>query len=221
MIKLFYQEEFTPNKLRFGDIIKGYVESLLKLDQPLIDSYPNNCSYYVESFFTKYSVVMSPCCNIENKIIALTPLLQILPELFRNPFFREDFTILNEEIEQEKLYPPEIWETKFDEEERQERKSQGKSYEFYYYFFYYKNDLFPEYKIRYKEEIYNSQFYVIDFRHIYPLRCDGINRSKIDDIILNSKCLELTPITRKIFRDKLAHYFGRPAEDDEIILSSI
>ncbi|MFW9989226.1 MAG: hypothetical protein ACFFC3_11260 [Candidatus Odinarchaeota archaeon] len=218
---MFYHGDFTPNKLRFGDIIKGYVESILKLEQPLIDTYPNNSSYYVESYFTKYSVIMSPCCNIKNKIVALTPLLEIPPDLFKNPNFRDDFTILNEEIEQEKMYPHEVWKTKFTEEQRQERKSQGKNYEFKYYFFYYKNDLFSEYKIHYKGEQFKSRFYMIDFRHIYPLRCEGITRSKIDDIILKSKCLELTPITRKILREKLAYYFGRPAEEDEIILSSI
>lgn len=164
---------------------------------------------------------MSPCCNIKNKIVALTPLLQIPPDLFKNPYFRDDFTILNEEIEQEKMYPPEVWKTKFTKEQRQERMNQGKSYEFKYFFFYYKNDLFSEYEIRYKGVRFNSQFYVIDFRHIYPLQCDGITQSKIDDIILQSKCLELTPITRKILREKLAYYFGRPAEEDEIILSSI
>lgn len=82
------------------------------------------------------------------------------------------------------------------------------------------NDLFPEYEIRYKGEQYFSRYYVIDFRHIYPLRCDGITRNKIDEVILRSKCLELTPHTRKILREKLAYYFGRPAEEDEIILSS-
>jgi len=218
---MFYQEEFTPNKLRFGDVIEGYVESLPQLQEPLLDSNRNNYLYNIESLFPTFSVIMTPCCNIERKIIALTPLFQIPPELFKNPYFYDDFTILNEEIEPDKLFPPEVWENKFDEDERQRRMSEGKTYGFKYFFFYEATDLFLKYKIEYKGEEYYTNFYVIDFRHIYPLRCEGITHSKIDDIILKSKCLELTPFTRKILREKLAFYFGRPAEEDEIIFSSI
>ena len=108
---MFYKETFTENKLRFGDIIEGYVESIPRLEKPFFGSHQHNYSYKIKSFFPKFSSIITPCCNIEEKIIALTPLLKIPPELFRNEHFRNDFTILNEEVEQDKLFPKWVWRT--------------------------------------------------------------------------------------------------------------
>jgi hypothetical protein len=106
------------------------------------------------------------------------------------------------------------------EEQKQAKLSQPKGYAFEYYFFYKENDIFPEYEVNLKINNYRIRFYLIDFRHIYPLKCDKINRNQIHEKILRSKCLELTVFTREELRNKLAHYFGRPTQDDEAILCS-
>ena len=217
---MFYEKEFTPNVLRFGDVIEGYVKSLPILDTPIFEASKKEYKYHIESFFPKFSIVMTPCCNIENQLISLSPLKQIPTKLFDNPHFVEDFTRLNKEIPPEQAVSPYVWNNKFTEEIRQERLSSGKGYAFNYYFFYKENDIFPEYEIDLKGKKYKSRYYLVDFRYIYPLRCDKITKNKIDDLILQSKCLELDVITREELRDKLAYYYGRPTLEDKTILSS-
>lgn len=218
---MFYKDQFTPNKLRFGDVIKGYIESLPVIDKPFFDPTKKEYKYYIESSLSEYSVIMTPCCNIENKIISLTPLCQIPMELFKNPYFVENFTRLNREIEPEKSIPPNVWQYKFTEEMRQKKRSEGLGYAFNYYFFYKEHDSLPEYKIKISTNIYPTRSYLIDFRHIYPLRCEKITREKIHEEILCSKLLELDIYIRKELRDKLAAYYGRPAPEDDAIISSI
>ena len=92
---MFYKQEFTPNALRFGDVIEGYVKILTILDAPITKSTTNDYKYHIESNFPQFSVIMTPCCNIKNQLISLTPLRQIPRNLFKNPYFVEDFTKIN------------------------------------------------------------------------------------------------------------------------------
>lgn len=217
---MFYENEFTLDSLRFGDIIEGYVKSLPILDIPISESSKKEYRYHIESSFPKFSIIMTPCCNIENQLISLSPLIQIPANLFKNPYFVEDFTILNKEMEPQFAVSPYIWEKKFTKNMRQEKSNQGKGYAFNYYFVYEENVLFPEYEVELRNKKYLTRSYLVDFRYIYPLKCDKITKEKIDETILKSKCLELTIFTREALRDKLANYYGRPAPEDKTILST-
>jgi len=217
---MFYSENFTPNKLRFGDVIKGYIESLPVIDKPFCNSQQKEYKYSIESSLSEFSVIMTPCCNIENKIVSLTPLCKIPKTLFRNPYFVKDFTILNREIEPEKTLPPNNW-LELNQEEKEKRLSKGLQYAFNYFFFYKEYDLLPEYDVQISGNNYKTRSYLIDFRHIYPSKCEGITKEKIHEEILCSKFLELDVYTRKELRDKLANYYGRPADVDKVTISSI
>ncbi len=63
------------------------------------------------------------------------------------------------------------------------------------------------------------RYYMIDFRAAYKLNCDKITRKRQDnqDIPIQ-KYLQLTVNARKKLRDKIAAYYSRIPEDDEILL---
>ncbi|MHA1195340.1 MAG: hypothetical protein ACTSRH_02450 [Promethearchaeota archaeon] len=217
---MFYKDDFTPNALRLGDVIEGYVNFLPIIDSPWIEPINKEFNFRIEFIFSKFYVIMTPCCNIEHQLISLSPLRKIPNNLFKNPYLVEDFTRINREMDPQYTVPPDVWTERFSQEERQRRLSQGKGYVFNYYFVYKENDIFSEYEVNIKGKKIKTRYYLVDFRYNYPLKCEKITRQKIDDIILRSKCLELTVFTREELRNKLAFYYGRPAPEDNSILSS-
>jgi hypothetical protein len=69
-----------------------------------------------------------------------------------------------------------------------------------------------------KKEVYHTEFYMIDFKTIFCIKCNKIVKDNIDNDILQSKCLELSPYARQELRDKLAFYYARVPEEDIVFL---
>lgn len=209
---MFY--EVTPSKaLRFGDILEGYLQAIPAIKEPNV--VPTDSDYSVKFRISRYYVVMTPCCSIGGKTIALTPLLKVYYDFFRNPYFNEDLTRINREMEPQLAVSSEQWE-KFEAEEQQRRLNEGIAYASLYFFIYEQHDLLPQYTLTHGVDSLETKYYMIDFRNIYKLDCDKVNSPK--NAPLDSKVLELKVETRKELRDKLTNYFGRTPEEDKVVL---
>ena len=213
---MFY-EPTNSKILRLGDVVKGYLSTETKIKQPFL-SIENSIyhNYTVNFKVPSFSVVLTPCCSIgEYNMICISPLIELKKDFFKNPYLVYDFTHINREIEPDKAYAPDDWQ-KIPPEEQQAKLARGKGYIEYYLFIYAPNDCFPPYERRGQQ----TQFYMVDFRNIQTLRCGLIksreDTSEEDTNILASKCLQLSIQTRDELRMKLAHYFGRRPDEDEM-----
>lgn len=206
---MFY-EEHMDNALRFGDIIKGFVLATPDIKQPFIGTINN--LYKIDIEIPIYSVVLSPCCSIGDKMISLSPLINLYGTFFNNPFFVDDLTLINKKMKPEYAFPPDVWE-RMPGEKKQEYLAQGDEvYAFVELFIYKNHDLLPSYTINRRQGNIETNYYMIDFRNIYKLKCDRI--IKPDNAPLESKCLQLTIQSRSDLRDKISAYFARiPLED--------
>lgn len=114
-------------------------------------------------------------------------------------------------MDAEKSLYPEAW-NKLEEKEKQQIRTKGKTYTLLNLFVYEPNSILPPYEKRGQK----TGFYMIDFRNIQTLRCELIkNRDKTkqeEELILKSKCLQLSEGSRDELRKKLSFYYGRPAE---------
>lgn len=209
---MFY-ESISDNfsNFRFGDVLKGYIEAIPHIEEPTLS--PVDQNYQIDIGFPKFSVIISPCCSIGNKIISLTPLIQLRGDFFGNPYFAEDLTRINRKMEPSQTVSPEIW-AKFSLEEKEKRLKEGNSYALLELFIYEKNDFFPKYVVDRKQGNIETNFYMIDFRNTYKLCCEKIVNPK--DVPIVSKVLQLSIATRSELRDKLSSYYGKTPKEDKI-----
>lgn len=204
---MFYQEEMD-NALRFGDVLKGFV-----LASPIIEEPGSVGTYEIAIKLPSYCVVLSPCCSIGHRVIALSPLIEIRPSFFDNSYFEEDLTRINRKMEPQQAVPPHTWE-KFSPEVKQERLKEGYGYALFDVFIYEKHDLLSKYTVNRRQGNIETNYYMIDFKNIHKTRCDKIISAK--DSPLDSKCLQLSIQTRSELRDKIAYYYARIPKEDEI-----
>jgi len=209
---MFYQRKMDQ-ALRFGDVLRGYISATPNIKEPLIKEpiWPAlNEGYTIGINLPIFTVVLSPCCSIGKKTIALTPLIKLQSDFFKNPYFAEDFTRINRKMEPEKSVPPDKW-AEFSQAQKRTRIEEGQTYVLVNLFVYEKHDLFPKYTIRTQE----INYYMIDFRNTYKLNCQEIitpQRSPLD-----SKCLQLSTGARSELRDKIAFYYTRVPVEDKIL----
>ena len=90
----------------------------------------------------------------------------------------------------------------------------GGSYAFVDFFVYAPHGLLPTYTIRWNGEDRAIGHYRIDFRKMYKVDCDEVVDPK--NTPKRVKRLQLSIDVRKQLREKLSHYFGRPAREDEL-----
>ncbi len=149
---MFY--ESNPQRmLRFGDIVRGFILTHPDGYSPSSTSKPDE--YHIEVCYPELSVVLTPCCTIAERsgnMLVVTPLRQIRPDVyFDNSYLREDPTRINRELTIQEAIGPEKWKELSDEEKTKHlAKSPGKKYIILNEFVYEKNDILPEYEIRYK-----------------------------------------------------------------------
>lgn len=198
------------NSLRLGDIVKGFVLGAARITKP--DT--SLSDYQVSIRNPTYCVVLTPCCSVGAKTLALAPLNEILPSWLDNAYFAEDFTNINREMDPEQSVPAQIWRT-MPEAEQKRRLQRGKAFALGEYFVYAPHDLLGDYSLRLKggssKEI---SFRAVDFRMIYRVECDSV--VNIKQVPLEAKVLELTIETRSQLRIKLAKYFARIPDEDSI-----
>ena len=208
---MFYQEQ-GETALRFGDVLRGFVLTASSVKNPeLIGS--RGYSITVETPI--YSVVLSPCCSIGDKVISLTPLVPLRARFFDNPYFVADLTRINRRMAPEQTLSLDEWQ-QLPPERRQTLESEGDAYAFLELFVYEQHGLFTEYPVHRKAGDVNTKYYMIDFRNTHKVNCDKIASAKQSP--LNLKCLQLSVSTRADLREKLAFYYGRAAPEDEALL---
>ena len=109
---MFYLES-QSNALRFGDIVRGFVAATPIVVQPNISGKSEKSAFSLDVSHSPFSIVLSPCCSIGNKVISLAPLINIQPSFLSNPYFSEDLTRINRIMEPEQTLPPDTWNNKW------------------------------------------------------------------------------------------------------------
>jgi len=208
--------EKVDNILRFGDVVRGYVLSNPTIKEPISPLKSESHNYKIDIEMPTYSVVLTPCCSIGESTISLTPLIKVRSNFFKNPYFAEDLTRINRKMEPQQAHSPDEWE-KFSPEEKQRYLAEGINYALLNLFIYEENEIFKKYLLR-QQEIGG---YMIDFKNIYTIKCAMIKRpEKVkpeDAPIIESKVLQLSGQTRSELRDKIAYYYSKIPEEDEIL----
>ncbi|GAI01697.1 unnamed protein product [marine sediment metagenome] len=208
---MFYIQQMDK-ALRFGDVLQGYPSTTPIIEEPILKE--SDAQYNIDVNLPRFTVVMDPCCEIRNKMISLTPLIQVSRAFFNNPYFAEDLTRINREMEPQQAVSPLIWE-KLDFEEKQKRLEIERTYALLNLFVYEKNDLLPKYILqrRGKEGI-ETHYYMIDFRNTYKLRCGKIITP--ENSPFESKILQLSIETRDELRKKLVNYYANVPLEDKV-----
>jgi hypothetical protein len=209
---MFYQYEFSKS-LRFGDVVKGYLFADVIINAPIL-TYPSpGNNYKIEVEVPRYSVVLTPCCSIEKSVICVAPLIKVLGDFFKNPYFAEDLTRINNPLLPNQMMSDEDW-RKLSAERQGEILSSPSNYTLLEYFVYAENELFERYQLKGRE----ISYYMVDFKNIQKIKCSRIqmptDRTPCDELILQSKVLELSVEARNDLRDKIAHFYSRPPKED-------
>jgi len=208
---MFYAQKMD-RALRFGDVLQGYPSTTPIIEEPILKE--SAARYNIDVDLPMFTVVMDPCCEIRNKTISLTPLIQVSRPFFDNPYFTDDLTRINREMEPRQAVSPLIWE-KLTSEEKQKRLEVGRTYALLNLFVYEKHDLLPKYILRRrgKEEI-ETNYYMVDL-NTYKLCCDKIITP--ENSPLESKILQLSIETRDELRKKLINYYANVPPKDKIL----
>lgn len=197
--------------LRFGDVIEGFPICFAVIDKP-----SHRSDFNITVSAPTYAVVLSPCCSIKDKVLAVAPLRQLENKLFVNPYLAEDPTRINIKIAAEKSVPPFAWE-KMESGEKANRMAKGEAYVFADEFVYAPNALLPEYTINRKDGKIKTSFYFVDFRDSIKISCDRIKQQYSPEA---AKLLQLTIETRDLMRRKIADFYQRIPDEDAAILAS-
>lgn len=207
---VFYQDNMDLG-LRFGDVLKGFIFTEPEINEPILTS--DNVKYSIDIAIPYFSVVLTPCCSIENKTISLTPLIRLRKDIFNNPYFADEPTKINRMFLPKDAILPQIWE-KLSEEEKLKAVEKGLDYAFYNLFVYKEHPYFQKYSIRIKGgREFETNYYMIDFSNIYTLKCDIIKRGM--QTPTNVKYLQLSICTRGELRQKISYYYLRKPDEDE------
>jgi len=199
--------------LRLGDVVQGFPLTASGFSPTTDGSYPGE--FHVAVKQPQFSVVLSPCCSIGPSTVMISPLLKIQRGWFKNPFFANDFTVVNRPMTVDQALTAEEL-AKLSSDERQKRldAAPGGSYVHVELFVFAPHDLLPEYTISWQGER-TVRHYMVDFRRAHRVECQDISYpQKADSAISRLKRLQLSTSARKELRDKLAFFYGRvPAED--------
>jgi hypothetical protein len=208
---MFYIDENGYSEaLRFGDVISGFIEVSPIINDPA--STNSERDFKINVIPRKYFVVLTPCCSIAEKMLAITPLISILPFFYNNPYWEEDLTRINKRMKPEYTLPPEAWKN-MNSEEQEKRLSEGEAFAFVNLFIYMEHPILPRYEINHKKHgKINTGFYMINFKQSFKVDCDKIINAK--NCPYEIKCLQLTNDTRNNLREKISDYFLRkPVEE--------
>jgi hypothetical protein len=221
---MFYSTKLD-NFLRFGDVVRGYVTSRPVIKQPfssivIDESYDHDkqLDYDLDVEIPAYSVVVTPCCSIEDGMVSITPLMKLKPFYLKNQNFINDFTIINRPIEPKLAFEPSKWES-FTDEQKETMQAKARPYTELSIFVYEPNESLKPYTL--KGQTFSH--YMIDFRNITTIKCQMIKRPEkltADEApLIASKFIQLSETTRKELREKISFYYGRSTEEDLKILT--
>ena len=211
---MFYETE-RESALRFGDVLAGFLIAVPVVDDPILPDHEGleGHAYSIDVTKPLFCVVLSPCCSIGKKRISLAPLINVRPSFLDNEHLAEDLTRVNREMEPHQTLPSRTWECLSDEE-RARRLNEGRGLAFLDTFVYEQRPLFPEYPVHRRGQHLNTRYYMIQFGDTFRLDCDNVNSP--EDAPLHAKQLQLSVKTRGELRDKLAYYYARVPEEDQL-----
>ena len=218
----FYAEQWSDN-LRLGDIVTGYVLAEPHHTEPIKNSFVD---YNVDVKLPRLLAVLTPCCSIGAKTVLLAPLVQVnkvIIVLFKNLNYRNNMTLLN------LPHLPDEWK-QLDEDVTPDPNGEL-TYSQDNLFFYAptEDETLKKYRVKLKINAnefdeFESGYYVIDFRHASKVNCNCIvhekdKRSDYKEALSkarSSKILELSKKSRSELRNKLAFYYSRKPDVDDI-----
>jgi len=210
---MFYLDSSQMEKtLRFGDVIQGFPVCFTVIDTPSSQS-----AFNITVSAPTYAVVLSPCCSIADKVLAIAPLQQLENKIFANPYLAENPTRINIKIPAEKSVPPVAWGT-MTPEKKANIMAKGNAYVFVDKFVYLSSDLFAEYTIHRKDGNIKTRYYVVDFRASNKISCDRILSPKYSPGAC--KVLQLSVEIRELMRKKISSFYQRMPDEDAAILAS-
>ena len=207
----FYDDQ-PEQVLRFGDVIKGFHAVILEAQDPSIEL-RNDWAVRVSN--PACLIVMTPCCSIDKKSIAMAPLIEIRPSFLDNEYFAEDLTRINRKVSPEKSVSRSVWDKHLSPERKQKLIAAGRDYAVLDCFIYEAHDLLKMYQLdRKKSGPIEMGYYMVDFKTIYRINCDKINRN--NPAPPGMKILQLSMSARDDLRNKLSLYFGRTPPEDQV-----
>lgn len=201
---MFYEEK--PDKaFRFGDIISGYIVASPKIKQPILENQNHEYSLNIE--LSPFSAILSPSCSIGEKKISLVPLMKIRKSFFENEYLKKDLTRLNRPMERKFAHNPGKHSKKGGETDGEGKNATDLVYSFVELFIYAQHEKLAPYSTRIDGSNQDIRYYMIDFRNIYKLDCDAIEKAECAP--LESKILQLFNDTRAELIQKLNYYYLR------------
>lgn len=203
-----FYEHRPESALRFGDVVAGFQFATAQAHNPSRER-QNDWAIAVSS--PAYAVVVTPCCSIERKAFALAPLVQIRPAFLSNEYLAEDLTRINQKVPPEQSVARGVWE-KLPFERTQSLIAKGPSYVFIDCFVYEEHALLRRYTLQCRGGPVEVGHYMVDFKSVCRVDCNLVHREQ--PAPPGTKILQLSVWTRKAMREKLSHYYGRPAEED-------
>lgn len=232
---MFYHGS-VENKLRFGDVVKGYPLVVPRIERPLIDF--KNEPYSIDVQFPQFAVVLDPCCEIGKGMISLSPLEEVVSSFWDISYLVNDMTLVNIEGMANDLVHPMVW-NKFTDPQKIKALVSVPAYGYTPYFVYEGNPIFPDYRIKRESKfreildtetklpkyeisrestIYQTRHRMLCFKNIHKVGCQKIFGSEkpTDEDIQKSIVLQLSIKTRNQLRDKMAYYFGNKPKEDKI-----
>jgi hypothetical protein len=213
---MFYRDGLG-NELRFGDVVKGFVLTNAVLIKTHWDT--TNPPYDINVLTPDFSVIMTPCCSIEDKTIAVTQLIPVRISFFDNPHWADDLTRINRIMSPQESVSPQVW-SQLSTDEQQRRIAEGNTYAHANLFIYDKHEILPEYPLSRKRgnetQKITTGYYMVDFKNIVKVNCDRILSPS--DSPLECRLLELTVEAREELRIKLGWYYSRRPEEDQVLL---
>lgn len=212
----FYE---TPpsDALRLGDVVRGVVFA-----GPCFKDAKNSPQrhFSVNIEHPDFTVILTPCCSIAGGEIVVAPLRPIRPNFLNNPYWTEDLTRLNRVMKPKLTVSAEKW-SGMPDEEKMMRWPGGWETEDYTVldaFIYAPDAQLPGYRLpTQKDGAPEIKTYMISFRDITKVMCEGIQRNRHNLF----KLLELSVFVREELRQKLSLYYGRVPEEDKAALSTV
>lgn len=192
---------------RLGDVITGFQSVVPQIDRP-----ETSGGWTISVERPDYMVVLTPCCSIADKAIALAPLNHIRPGFCSNAYFAEDLTNINRKMPPEKSVTRVVWESQLPQDRKQKMMAQGDCYAVMECFVYAPHDLLRRYMLDVKPAPIEVGHYMVDFKSIFRVQCKQINRGAYAPS--STKILQLSKEAREELRNKLSFYFWRPPEED-------
>lgn len=210
---MFYNDRIDV-ELRFGDVVEGFFFSIPTINSPIMRI--DEANFNINLSYPRFSVVLSPCCSIKDKILLLAPLLNLRNTFYQNEYFKEDLTRINRIIVPEKRMPKKAWEN-ISDDEKTKKIMEGPEYTFLEIFIYEEHEIFPTYEVNFRNSPnISTKFYMIDFRNVHKINCDRIIQNNNH---IGTKILQLSVNTRKELRDKIGSFYNRATDEDKVILN--